>query len=537
MDLQRIKVTHFKSIYDTLELDFEQCRGLWKISGNVGSGKTTVGEAIIFGLFGDVNGKNLSDLVSWGEKKGEIELWLNSKGHDIYIHRTFGKSSTLAAEIDGEELMFTNKKDAQKQLETEYYDVSKLTVQLLCIISFNNFKSIASLNTKDTKDFLDQVFGFYILTKYGDTCKQFRKENLVLLQQANTQIVSLNGQIEKIEKLAQIERISGETAKAKEEADKINKQITDVQTKGNEVLRPFDAKIRELTSANGQITAQGNDIKRKIEFISKGICPTCGAPIDQSPLEGLKAEKEELGNKWKENNSAIQEQENKKKEMQTRIQNKLNELRTKYNEAYSLYTKLLEQDKRDAIGNKEIGLLTESLEKNKKEYKNYEKDDKEWNELYNVITGDVKAALLLNFVDLLNVSIQNYTAKLHQPWKISFDENFKCNIELFGMKDPIPTSSLSTGQLKTVDMSIILGILNVIMSNINFNILFLDELISNMDAELRYDVCSVLRENLQSGQTMFLISHTELDDKWFDGNINITQSPVGNFQKSVFKIS
>ena len=105
------------------------------------------------------------------------------------------------------------------------------------------------------------------------------------------------------------------------------------------------------------------------------------------------------------------------------------------------------------------------------------------------------------------------------------------------MKDSIPTSSLSTGQLKTVDMSIILGILNVIMSNINFNILFLDELISNMDAELRYDVCSVLRENLQSGQTMFLISHTELDDKWFDGNINITQTSTGNFQKSVFKIS
>ena len=50
MIINKIKINNFKSIYDELELDFNDMGGLWKISGSVGSGKTTIGEAIIFGL-------------------------------------------------------------------------------------------------------------------------------------------------------------------------------------------------------------------------------------------------------------------------------------------------------------------------------------------------------------------------------------------------------------------------------------------------------------------------------------------------------
>ena len=68
MYIHKIKITGFKSIYDTTEFNFDDIKGFWKISGAVGVGKTTIGEAIIFGLFGSVNGKNNSDLISWGLK-------------------------------------------------------------------------------------------------------------------------------------------------------------------------------------------------------------------------------------------------------------------------------------------------------------------------------------------------------------------------------------------------------------------------------------------------------------------------------------
>jgi DNA repair exonuclease SbcCD ATPase subunit len=73
MIINKIKIQNFKSIYDELVLDFNDIKGLWKIGGTVGSGKTTIGEAIIFGLFGSIKGKNNGELISWGNKHGMIE--------------------------------------------------------------------------------------------------------------------------------------------------------------------------------------------------------------------------------------------------------------------------------------------------------------------------------------------------------------------------------------------------------------------------------------------------------------------------------
>ena len=51
--------------------------------------------------------------------------------------------------------------------------------------------------------------------------------------------------------------------------------------------------------------------------------------------------------------------------------------------------------------------------------------------------------------------------------------------------------------------------------------LFLDELFSNLDADLRGEMCSVLREFLEEDMSIFIISHSELDDKYFDGEIKM----------------
>lgn len=158
MILNKIKVHNFKSIYGDFELNFNEIKGFWKIEGPVGAGKTTIGEAIIFGLFGDVKGKNNKDLISWGEKKGSVYIECQSKGHNLKIFRQIGSETNVL--VDDEPLVFTNKRDAQTQLEEEYYDVSKMTLELLCIISFNNFKSLSNMTSADSRAFLDQVFGF-----------------------------------------------------------------------------------------------------------------------------------------------------------------------------------------------------------------------------------------------------------------------------------------------------------------------------------------------------------------------------------------
>ena len=135
MYIHKIKIDKFKSFYEPFELDFDKVKGLWKVSGSVGSGKTSIGEAILFSLFGTISGKNNGDLVSWGHDFANLEIWCRSNSRDIYIKRKVAASgwSNIYVEIDGEELVFTNKRDAQKQLEEEYFDISRVTMELLCI--------------------------------------------------------------------------------------------------------------------------------------------------------------------------------------------------------------------------------------------------------------------------------------------------------------------------------------------------------------------------------------------------------------------
>lgn len=60
-----------------------------------------------------------------------------------------------------------SKNDYQKILE-EYYDVPRIAIERMCIISFNQFMSLASMNPFQTKCFLDDVFGFKTFTTYND---------------------------------------------------------------------------------------------------------------------------------------------------------------------------------------------------------------------------------------------------------------------------------------------------------------------------------------------------------------------------------
>ena len=63
MQINKIKITNFKSIYGTQEFDFEELKGLIKLSGSIGAGKTTIAEALLYGLYGNVKGQNINPLI------------------------------------------------------------------------------------------------------------------------------------------------------------------------------------------------------------------------------------------------------------------------------------------------------------------------------------------------------------------------------------------------------------------------------------------------------------------------------------------
>lgn len=524
MFIHKIKIKNFKSIYDENEIDFDKISGMWKISGQVGAGKTTLGEAIIFGLFGTITGKNNADLISWGEKKSVVELWLTSKGHNIYIKREnniYGQSPVYVT-LDNEELIFTNKRDAQNQLESEYYDVSKSTVEMLCIISFNNFKSLTTLNTSDTKKFLDQVLGFSLLTNYADKCKELRALNSSKIYELNSQIDNLNSQITKLQELSNITKIDGDINKEKHELNDLEIHNQYIKDKFNQKLKQIREEINEHEKKIMSTLVIGKKLKKEIEFIEKGICPTCGAKIDQSKLEEKKSERTLLLDNYNNLMKEKQKLQDQYNSTQDQYNQESSQCLLKINDKKSFIIKLEESLKHININQDEILKLKKNIKNIDKILSKHKTEDNEWAMLYNILSVDIRSKILDSFIPSLNKNIQIYAQRLQQPYNVYFDNNFKCNIIPYGHDKLIPVTSLSTGQLKIIDMIVILGVLNTIIGANGINIMFLDELFSNLDDDLRNEMCKLLSEKMQNNKnnTLFIISHQNIEGR-FDGYIDM----------------
>ena len=533
MYIQKLKINNFKSFYDTHELDFSNVKGLWKVSGVVGSGKTSIGEAILFGLFGTINGKNNSDLVSWNKRSASVELWCNSIGRNLYIKRDIFASgqSTIYVEIDGEEMMFTNKRDAQQQLENEYFDVSKVTMELLCIISFNNFKSLATLNPADTKKFLDQVLGFYVLTDYTTICKELKQENESKLAEISRNISNISAQIDKLTEISNRELIDGDIKELELKISECQEQLTTHKTKHDNIINEFKKIDTNLKHELTKIKTLGAAKAKEIKFIENGICPTCGATIDQSQLEIKRQEREVLLNQYNIINDQITQNNAKQSTENIEYNELIKPINATIDDYKETVIKLKAQAKQKDVNQNEIDKLESTKELYTIDYNSCMADNMSWDRLSNVLSNDVRAKILDSFIPALNKNIMEYVQKLHQPYIIKFDNNFKCSISLCGYCNPIPISSLSTGQLKTVDMIIILGILGTVIGAASTNIIFLDELFSNLDTHLRNDMCSVLNNFISENDTMFVISHQELDERYFSGTMKMSLETKNQYEK------
>lgn len=540
MYIDKIRIENFKSIYDPLELDFNNIKGLWKINGDVGSGKTTIGEAVIFGLFGSIKGKNNADLISWGKKHGLIEVWCRARNKSIYIKREINAygMSPIYVEVDGEEVIFTNKRDAQSQLENEYYDISRVTVELLCIISFNNFKSLATLNTTDTKKFLDQVLGFYILTQYGDVCKELRNENRQRINDVNNSIRNIQGQINKLKDIANMARIDGDLDKVKKDRNELDENLKELTQTYKDAKELITKELEELNSKLSSIKTLGSNKKKEIDFIEQGTCPTCGAPIDQSQLEIKKKERQLLLESFNHVNEDIIKKRGELGNVANEYTLEKNKVNKKLSEVNSLIYKLEEQARRQTINEDEIRNLEKRVEEYSNDIMTYTQEDTEWEMLWQILSNDIRSKILSSFIPTLNENIIKYSQRLQQPYVIEFDSSFKCSIRLCGMDQEIALSSLSTGQLKTVDMIIILGVLGTILGGESCNVMFLDELFSNLHSDLRNEMCSVLKDFISDDQTLFIISHYDLDDRYFDGTIKMKLERHNQYeQHSIINIS
>lgn len=527
MRLHNIRIRDFKSLYGDNYFDFDTLDGLVKLSGAIGSGKTSLGEAIIWGLFGTIKKINNTHLIAWNTKACEIEINLESKGHNINILRNIKEN--LQIHVDGKLLIASNKRDTQQILEEEYFDVPKLTVIKMCVISFNEFNSIAAMNPGETKQFLDNVFGFKTFTEYNEQSVVEKKEevrqqtelNAIYTETENQMQYLINKKSEQQKELSNSIDIDKLTEDRAIYVDK-GKALKD---KFNELTAEYKQKDSDMYNKMLELSTLGKVAKNNYNTFKSGKCPTCGHEVDNDKIEEYKSTMLKYAASYKEIDAARIQLKNEYQPKIDELNKEMSELRTLISDI-DTKIKIHENNKR-LINENYDALINEYKEKLVSIKSKIDKSDieiGEWNEIGDLFAKTLRYNLLDTLIPNINSSIQYYMNKLDQNYSVEFDKEFKPHIYIDGYQKEISYNSLSTGQRKTLDMAVIFGVLQNIIANVNFNVFFLDELFSNLDSDSRNTMLDLLNSTLAKDRSIFVINHAEMNDDYFKHKIRVKLS-------------
>lgn len=538
MIIHNITIRNFKSCYGEHTFNFDNLQGLIKLSGPIGSGKTSLAEALLWGLFGTVKGQNNGQLISWNAKACEIELNLTSKNKHIHIVRNI--YLPLIVEVDGKTLAASNKKDTQSILEEELYDVPKLAIIKMCVISFNSFNSLAAMSPGETKIFLDQIFGFKLFTDYNNEIVIERKNQ----QNEQIKLQSIYDEnINQIENLRQKQTIQTNQLKEsldlntiKEKRQQLIDQGVQLKTEKNNLKierdnrdKEFDIKIKEFVAKMTEAATLGKQAKNNYNTFKSGKCPTCGHDIDLSLLDSYKDKMNEYAQLYRENEAEKNKLEQEKSTVHnsylsrfSEFDSKMDKLRKQISEidaelkSYNDSVQLIQDNYDELIQEYEL-----KIERIKKELDKCDIEIGEWNEMNELFTKTLRYNLLETLIPHINKSIQFFINKLDQNYKVQYDQEFKAHIFVDGWDKEIAYNNLSTGQRKSLDLAIIFGILQNVIASVNFNLFVLDELFSNMDSDARNIMLSLLNENMSADKSIFVINHAEMQDDYFKHKIRV----------------
>jgi DNA repair exonuclease SbcCD ATPase subunit len=179
--IEELTLRGFKSYSATRTETVGFTRGVNKVSGRNASGKTTLLEAVLFGLYGDVPGVNKQDLVPLGGTGLDVTIKLSSPltGQRAIIHREGNlakdggfRTTKSVMTVEGEDHAYSRERDIQSRLR-ELLGIGRNT--FLNVVYAPQKEFIEILNPNRTR--MDAILG---LTAPAEVREQFREVKRIL---------------------------------------------------------------------------------------------------------------------------------------------------------------------------------------------------------------------------------------------------------------------------------------------------------------------------------------------------------------------
>ena len=550
MKIERIEWRNIFSYGNKIEtLDFGNEGKLWQLSGRSGSGKSSllnIPKLLLYGKTEGSDGKpvKIGNIANRINKNGWIRGVIKKGNNEFIIERTFSPQS-LTVYKNGENLDKAGLKDMQGIIDNEIMDNMPYHIFAnVMMLSLNNFKSFISMSPNDKRQIIDKIFSLEIINKVYEFIKKDMRELGNAINISNSQVYSLEQTIKtsntELENLANKNDDDNkeQITLLRERIEKINKiyaEQADIYRKQyDEYTKIANTEQQYLQMYNNQLN-EVNNTQAKIKLFNEDKCPTCGTPFNGEDFDDLrKALQDRLEQQQLELQGYL---DNYNMMSKTRIEyvNSLNILKSnldkilaKQNECL-IEVKSIENAKQlttefSAIKN----IISETTAAKTALEKSIETSTEKMNLLSimeNLYSNDgIKKQMMQNYLPTLNEEIKNALIALSFPYSLEFDNNFDPHLECLG--EPIESQSLSTGEHKKVDLTVLCAILRMLKRKYpQINLVCLDETLSSLDYESSTDIISYLHDIASTmNLNIFIVSHTQLDENLFDVRIHIDKN-------------
>lgn len=530
-------------------LNFGNEGKLWQLSGRSGSGKSSllnIPKLLLYGKTEGSDGKpvKIGNIANRINKNG----WIRGeilKGNDLFvIERTFSPQS-LTVYKNGENLDKAGLKDMQGIIDNEIMDNLPYHIFAnVMMLSLNSFKSFISMSPNDKRQIIDKIFSLEIINKVYELVKKDMRELGNAINISNSQVYSLeqtiktsNAELEKLSTKNEddnkdlLETLRTKMTKCKEIYDEQAGKYTELY---NKYLELANSESQYLQIYRNQ-EHECNTTREKIRLFNEDKCPTCGTPFNGEEFDDLRRS---LQNKLDGQESSLQaclDSYNTVSKMKGDYATALNSLKTNLDKIVAKQQELIIESKsieNAAAKTNEYSSIQRIINETTISKVQLERSVEEANKRMNYLTvlesmysnDGIKQQMMQNYLPTLNEEIKNTLIALSFPYSLEFDNNFDPHLECLG--EPIESQSLSTGEHKKVDLTVLCAILRMLKRKYpQINLVCLDETLSSLDYESSTDIITYLHEIASTmNLNIFIVSHTQLDENLFDVRIHIDKN-------------
>jgi len=521
------------------------------IIGENGAGKSTILDALCFGLFGkpfrNINKPQLLNSVNGSAALVEVEFRIGTK--KVKVVRGI-KPNVFEIYVNGKLYnQDANSRDYQKYLEQQILKLNYRSFTQVVILGSSTFIPFMQLKSKHRREVVEEILDIQIFSLMNMLLKQKLKTISDDMREADYHYSLTGEKISLQEKyIADVEQNREKIIKEKtflvdgneEEIFKKRSRIANLESDTSAMHDKISnsAKIEEKFSKLKDIQSQ---LKEKHRAHSKLInffennedCPTCQQHIDESFKDDM-IEKE--NSKSEKLNSGMGEllEELKQTQAKVNIINEVNQnIQTNRVEIAKENSSLVQLEKFNATLQSEISGLQcgkvnkgdyEKLNELKETLSGFDmqkaklREEQTYSEASRSMLQDtgIKTKIIKQYLPIMNKLINTYLTSMEFYVNFTLNENFEETIKS-RYRDEFTYDSFSEGEKMRIDLALLFTWRAVakMKNSTNTNLLILDEIFdSSLDGTGTDEFLKIL--NTLGDENVFVISHKQdaLADKF-----------------------